>query len=515
MADDVYFVDTTFRDGSQSLWAMGMRYGMREPIAGDMDRAGLFAIEVVDTGNFFKKSIRDLKEDPLDTLKMLAREMPHTLKVMNSGLRLVSLGPQPPRVVQELAYRMLADIVQPMRVQVICNTADQLTTSIPRDMPIWRSYGMKVALRLSYTISPRHTDELFSAQAHQAAAFRPDTIILKDQSGLLTVDRIRALAPMLLEAAGDIPVELHSHCTTGLAPSVYSEAMRLGIRYLHTGIPPACEGSAQPSVLDIAHNARVLGFNPVVDEALIGSISKRLASFARQEGLPFGAPLRYDEDQFRHQIPGGVISNLRYQLEQLGMVDRLEEVKREAVQVRAELGYPIVVTPYSQYIVTQSAINVATGKRWTMVIDEIIRYAQGAFGAGSGYEWMDPDLRDRILSLPRAREMAVPVAEVDDDEVTLKKAKELYGDVQMSDEELILRAVMGGSAEIEAMRNAAPPKRYMSADLPLFRLIHELESCRSIRFVHVERDGKSQLRYYKKAIDSQNKRTIQGREREA
>ena len=244
MGREIHFIDTTFRDGSQSLWAMGMRHGMMEPIAADMDRAGFFAVEVISNGIFFKKIVRDLKEDPWRTLRMLAERMPRTLKTCMGALNLSGLGTAAPRVVQELALQMVADIVVPYRVQIVCNTADQLTRTLPTEIPAMRALGFQVALALSYTISPRHTDELFAGQARLAVALGPDAIYLKDQGGLLTVDRIRTLAPVLLEAAGDVPVELHSHCTTGLASSVYAEAMKLGIRYLHTGVPPAADGSA-------------------------------------------------------------------------------------------------------------------------------------------------------------------------------------------------------------------------------------------------------------------------------
>ena len=493
MGDDVHFIDTTFRDGSQSLWAMGMRYGMMEPIAADMDRAGFFAIEVIPNGIFFKKIVRDLREDPWQTLRMLAERMPRTLKTCMGALNLGGFGTTAPRVVQDLAYQMVADIVHPYRVQMVCNTADQLTRQLPWQLPAMRGYGFQVALALSYTISPRHTDELFAEQARAAAAMRPDALYLKDQGGLLTVDRIRDLAPILLEAAGDIPVELHSHCTTGLAPSVYSEAMRLGIRYLHTGVPPASDASAQPSVLDMAHNARALGLNPCVDDRLLASVSRRLTSFARQEGLPLGEPVRYDEAQFVHQIPGGVIANLRFQLGTIGMADRLEEVKAESIRIREELGYPIMITPFSQHVVTQASINVATGERWRVVVDDLIRYAQGAFGSGSGHEWMDPDLRDRLLSLPRARELEQTAARAVEDELTLREAKARYGDPGMTDEEVVLRALMAGSAEVEAMRQAGPPRRYLSADLPLLTLLGELGKQRQVRYVHVERGGEHLL----------------------
>jgi oxaloacetate decarboxylase alpha subunit len=501
MSDDVHFIDTTMRDGSQSLWAMGMRYGMMEPIAADLERAGFFAVEVIANGIFFKKIVRDLKEDPWLMLRMLGERMPRTLKTSMGALNLGGLGTAAPRVVQELALKMVADIVSPYRVQIVCNTADQLTRTLPSEVPLMRSYGFQVALALSYTISPRHSDELFAEQARQAAALRPDAIYLKDQGGLLTVDRIRALAPILLEAAGDIPVELHSHCTTGLAPAVYVEAMRLGIRYLHTGIPPASDGSAQPSVLDVARNARALGLNPLVDEELLEKVSHRLTSFARQEGLPLGQPTRYDESQFAHQIPGGVIANLRYQLEAIGLSDRLEEVKQEAIRIRAELGYPIMITPYSQHVVTQAAINVATGERYKVVIDDVIRFAQGRFGKGTGYEHMDENLRERLLSLPRAKELDAQAGPAFDDDMSLAQAKALYGDADMSDEEVVLRALMAGSAEVEAMRQAGPPRRYLDASLPLLSLLSELGKQRQIRYVHIERGGDS-LRAERRSKDA-------------
>lgn len=491
MADDIRFIDTTFRDGSQSLWAMGMRHGMMEPIAADMDKAGFFAVEVISNGIFFKKIVRDLKEDPWKTLRMLAERMPNTLKTCMGAIGIGSLGTSAPGVVQRLATEMLADMVSPYRVQIVCNTVDQLARSLPSDIPFLRAHGFQVALAVSYTISPRHTDDLFAEKARQAVALAPDAIYLKDQGGLLTVERIRDLAPLLLDVAGDIPVELHSHCTTGLAPSVYAEAMKLGIRYFHTGVPPASDGSAQPSVLDTAHNARALGFNPVVDDELISSVSRRLTSFAKQEGLPLGEPVRYDEAQFIHQIPGGVIANLRYQLEAIGMADRLEEVKAESVRIRAELGYPIMITPFSQHIVTQAAMNVATGERYKVVIDELVRFARGAFGADSGYPWMDQDLKDRILAMPRAKELAAEQGPENDDELTLREAKERYGDADMSDEEVVLRALMSGSAEVATMRAAGPPRRYTSGGTPLLRLLAELSSRRSIRYVAIERGGES------------------------
>ncbi len=481
---DVRFVDTTFRDGSQSLWAMGMRHGMMEPIAGDIDRAGFHAVEVIANPIIFKKIVRDLREDPWATLRMLGRRMPRTLK---TGMGLV-VAPGAPPVVNRLAMELTAETVRPYRVQMVCNTRDELTRMLPTTVPRYKELGFQTCIGVSFTISPRHTDDLFAEKTRAAAAFAPDALYLKDQGGLLTVDRIRTLVPRMLEAAGDIPLELHSHCTTGLAPAVYAKAMRLGIRYLHTGIPPAADGSAQPSVLDVAHNARVLGLSPVIDEGLVASVSTRLAAFAREEGLPAGTPTRYDEAQLVHQIPGGVISNLVHQLAAIGMDHRLDEVVEESVRVRADLGYPIMITPFSQYVVTQATLNVMMGERYKVVIDEVIRFAQGEGGVDSGYLGMDEDLRDRLCSLPRAKELADQRGRPPE-ELTLRQAKERYGSASLSDEELVLRAIMQGTEEIETMRRAGPARRYAASGMPLLGLLHDLEGRPAITYVHLERGG--------------------------
>ncbi len=211
--------------------------------------------------------------------------------------------------------------------------------------------------------------------------------------------------PIIMKEAGDIPVELHSHCTTGLAPLVYIEALELGVKTLHCGIPPLADGPAQPSVLDMIRNARLMGYSIDLDEKLLQSVSKRLYAIARQANMPLGEPMRYDCAQYIHQIPGGVISNLRFQLAEIGLAHRLDEVIQECIQIREDLGYPIMITPFSQFVGTQAALNIATGERYKIVIDELIRFAQGVFGEDSGYTWMDQNLEGQMAGLA-AREGA-------------------------------------------------------------------------------------------------------------
>jgi oxaloacetate decarboxylase (Na+ extruding) subunit alpha len=484
----VRFLDTTFRDGSQSLWAMGIRHGMMEALATDLDAAGFDVVEVPANPIFFKKMVRALKEDPWETMRMLARTITRTPKTCMGGAggNLNGFGTPTPPVLGRLFATMLARMGVLNRAQLVANTADQLTRQLPTAVPFVRELGLQLAIGVCYTISPRHTDEHFVDVTRRTAVLRPDVIYVKDAGGLLTVDRIRTLLPAILRAAGDIPVELHSHCTTGLAPLVYLEALRLGVRTLHCGIPPLADGSAQPSVLDVARNARVMGFSPAVDEDVIRSISVRLTEFARRDGLPVGAPLTHDLGHYRHQIPGGVISNLRFQLAEIRMEHRLDEVLEECVRIRADLGYPIMITPFSQYIATQAAINVASARRYGVVIDELVRFAAGGYGEDSGHPWMDEDLRDRILSLPRARELA----ELDQrptDEVTLDDVRRSIGAPGVSDEELVLRAIMQGTSEIDAMRAAGRPRRYGPAGTPLVALVDRLADTRGIGYVRLRR----------------------------
>lgn len=486
---DIRLVDTTFRDGSQSLWASGMRTGMMEAVAGAMDRAGFDVVEVPLIGVYFKKFVRDLKEDPWEMARMLAVKMPNTVKSCMAGAIIHPFEPPPPRSIIELFYSRLTEIGALNRAQMTCNTYGQIKGTFPWTIPLFRKLGLQIALALSYTISPRHTDEYYAQKTREILPFNPDVIYLKDQGGLLTVDRVRTLLPVIVENANGVPVELHSHCTTGLADLVYMEALKLGVRTLHTAVPPLANGSGQPSVFSVTRNARLLGYSSRVREEVLRPVAERLTAIAKQEQLPIGAPLEYDYAQYIHQVPGGVISNLRHQLAELRILHRLDEVLEESVRVRKDFGYPIMITPHSQFVVTQSAINVATGERYKHVIDELILFALGAYGEDSGYTWMDENLKDKLLGTNRAKELAARQRL----DVPMQEIRDKLGGPGVSDEELLLRYIMKGEDEIAAMRAAGPHKRYFGAAMPLRTLIEELGKHRQVRYVHVQRGDNSLL----------------------
>ena len=479
---NVQLIDTTFRDGAQSLWASAMRTGMIEAVAEQMNEAGFAAVEVPITGNYMKKYVRDLKENPWDMARMVARKMPDTVKTCMAGGHVVALEPPPPRAIAELFVTRLAAIGALNRAQVTTNTFGQIKRTLPWIVPVFKALGVQIAFALSYTISPRHSDEYYAQKVSELLQFKPDAIYIKDQGGLLTIDRARTLVPTLVQSANGVPIELHSHCTTGLADLVYLEALRLGVRTLHTAIPPLAQGSSQPSALNVSRNARMTGHSPCIDESIVRSVSERLTGIANREKLPIGAPVEYDYGQYVHQVPGGVISNLKHQLSEMRMLHRLDEVLEESVHVRKDLGYPIMITPHSQFVVTQAAINVFTGERYKLVIDELILFAQGMYGDDSGCTWMDQNLKDRLLTMPRAAELSVRKHR----DTPLKDIRETLGGPGVSDEELLLRYIMKGEQEIAAMRAAGRPKQYLDAALPLRTLLEELSKHRTVRYIRLQ-----------------------------
>ena len=174
--------------------------------------------------------------------------------------------------------------------------------------------GMKVILNLIYSVSPKHSDEYFAERTRQAASLKPYRLCLKDPGGLLTPERMQTLVPIIFQNANGIPVELHTHCTTGLGPLCCLEGMKLGIRSINTALPPLADDSSNPSLFNVAKNARALGYATDIDEEVLKPVSQHFTAIAKREGFTVGAPVEYDFSQYQHQVPGGMLSNLRHQL---------------------------------------------------------------------------------------------------------------------------------------------------------------------------------------------------------
>jgi oxaloacetate decarboxylase alpha subunit len=268
-----------------------------------------------------------------------------------------------------------------------------------------------------------------------------------------------------------------------MAPFNYLEAIRLGVDTLHTAIPPLANGSSQPSVFNVAQNARALGFKPLVDLEAAKPVEKHFSFIAKREGLPLGDQREYDHAQYLHQVPGGMISNLRFQLRAMGIENKLQETLEECGRVRAEFGYPIMVTPLAQFVGSQAAINVITGERYKEVTDQAIQYALGHWGKEAPTV-MDNDIRDKILSRPRAKDWE----NWSPPELSLAEVRRKFGGPGVSDEELVLRVIAGETA-VRAMLAAGAPKEYLSVTQPLVRLIGELAKRKDCKQVFIEKKG--------------------------
>ncbi len=476
--NEINFVDTTLRDGNQSLWGFCMTTGMILPVAAQLDRMGFEAIDC-EALIGWKVRVRQQREEPWERLRLLSKKITRTPLAIMCGASTGQFNVAPLAFAKVRMERLAANGINRVQVTGFLN---DMSFMVPEIVQFARDVGLQVVMGLSYTLSPKHTDEYYARKARDAVKLKPDRVYLKDAGGLLTPERTRTIMPAIQRNSGGLPVELHSHCTTGLAPLCYLEAIKVGIKTLHTGIPPLANGSAQPAVLHIARNARLLGYEPRIDEEAVKPISDHFRLIARKEGLPLGVPLEYDYGQYLHQVPGGVISNLKRQLSEGGMGHRLAEVLEETTQVRQDLGYPIMITPFSQLVATQATINVLLGERYGEAPDEVIQYCLGYFGeeAGSGVE---PQVKARILDRSRAKELA----QRERIEPSVEELRRRFGGSSVSDDELVVRYIMGGDEELRAMRPALPVKEYSSDGSPIVSLIRELMKRGNSKHIHIKK----------------------------
>jgi oxaloacetate decarboxylase alpha subunit len=219
---------------------------------------------------------------------------------------------------------------------------------------------------------------------------------------------------------------------------------------------------------------------PSVNLAALTPVQEHFSAVAKSAGLPVGAPREFDQKWYSHQVPGGMISNLRHQLKLMGKEEKLQEVLEDTAQVRAELGYPIMVTPFAQFVGSQAAINVILGERYKEVTDQVIQYALGLWGR-EGSDSMDPAIKAKILDRPRARE----IDQMERPEPTLAEVRRQYGGPSLSDEELLLR-FYAGPEFVDALKLAPPRKDYLDARKPLVRLVAELAK-RKLGHVYVRK----------------------------
>jgi len=473
---EIRFIDTTLRDGQQSLWALGMKTDTMLGAASQMDRIGFESMEFF-VSIMIKKYVREHKENPWVWLREGVKQFRHTRLRNHGGLHgSGAMEKLPQAAMQLLAERVVSYGITLTRTSNCWNDFAAMRDEL-HDL---RDLGMETIVNLIYSVSPRHSDKYYAKKAREAAAIKPYRICFKDVGGLLTPERARTLLPAILSNAGDVPVEYHAHCNNGLATLCYLEAVKLGITSLHTAIPPLASGSSQPSLPNIARNLRALGYTPVVNDEEVKPVEEHFAAVAKGQGLAIGKPFAYDESQYLHQVPGGVISNLRHQLRLVGKEDKLADTLEEAARVRADFGYPIMVTPLSQFVMSQAAINVLVGERYKEVTDQVIQYALGIWGEEAS-DIMEPNIKDKILNRSRAKHWAnwrTP-------DLGLHEVRQKYG-ATISDEELLLRIYAGPEAVDALLANGAP-KPQLDGKRSLLQLIEQLSKKKDCNHVYIRR----------------------------
>jgi oxaloacetate decarboxylase alpha subunit len=440
-------VDTTVRDGHQSLWsANALTTSMIAEIAPVLDRVGFHAIDFT-SSTHMAMAVRWHGDDPWERIRVVRELMPDTpLGFITPGMRFISWE-RAPRDVMQLALRCV--IRNGVRRIWVAESMNDVATDL-EIAEIAKGEGAdEVLVGLVFSLSPVHTDDYYAERARQVSASpHVDVLNLKDPGGLLTPERVHTLVPALRAAAPGLPLEVHTHDTVTMAGPTYLEAARLGASFLCTAARPLANGTSQPSAEQTLANLRDAGFDVPLDEDALAEVSGYFTRLAARLGRPVGVPREYDVGVYRHQLPGGMTSTLRRQLAEVGLEHRWDEVLAELPRVREELGWPIMVTPLSQFVAVQAFLNVTTGKRYSQVPDEVVRYVLGRYGPPPAE--LDPDVEATVLASSMADEIRGESERLD-----LAEARARYGE-RMSDEELLLRMTLPPE-QVEAIGRASAP----------------------------------------------------------
>jgi oxaloacetate decarboxylase alpha subunit len=372
---DYGLIDVTLRDAHQCLWSTRMTTPMMTPILGAIDRVGYAYINIMG-GAVFDVQVRFLHENPWERVGLLCKHLSTPCDGLTRGQSLYTFEIFPDDVVELNSKVLAARGLQVLTVYDALNDNRNIASSVRSA----HAQGMRVNAMMVYTLSPVHTDAYYVARTAELLALGADFISVKDATGLLTPERAETLFPAVVAAAGTVPVQLHTHTQSGLAPRVHEVAMRSGFRFGHTAAEPLANGASLPAAEDIDDRARRLGFATGIERGALADVSGYFACLAEREGKPRGRVATYDPALYEHQVPGGMISNLRSQLAAMHMEHRLPEILHETARVRADLGYPILVSPFAQYIVTQAVLNVVQGERYKTIPEEVRKYARGAYG---------------------------------------------------------------------------------------------------------------------------------------
>ncbi|HEY7716457.1 MAG TPA: pyruvate carboxylase subunit B [Candidatus Binatia bacterium] len=391
MAKKIEIMETVLRDAHQCLVATRMRTEDMLPIAAALDEVGFWSLETWG-GATFDATLRFLKEDPWERLRQLRAAMPKTrFQMLLRGQNVVGYRNYPDDVVQAFVSRAAANGIDVFRVFDAMNDVRNMKTAIEAALKT----GKLVEGAVCYTISPVHSPDYFLRIAEKLAEMGVQVLCVKDMAGMLApyaayeiIKKIKSRIPL--------PLHLHSHCTAGLSPMNYIMAVEAGADILDTAIAPFSQGSSQPATEQVVAALKDTPYDTCLDLGKLGKIAEYFYG-VRRKYAEFESPVnnQIKTDVLISQIPGGMLSNLVAQLRQQKAEDKLEAVLAEMPHVRKDLGYPPLVTPTSQIVGSQAALNVMTGKRYSVVAMETRNYVMGLYGEPPGP--ISEEIKSKVL----------------------------------------------------------------------------------------------------------------------
>lgn len=386
----VRVTDTTLRDAHQSLWATRMRTDDMLKILERIDRIGYWSLEVWG-GATFDATLRFLDENPWDRLRVIKKHAPRTpLQMLLRGQNLVGYRQYPDDIVRRFVHESAKNGMHIFRIFDALNDTRNLKVAIEAV----KEAGAHAQGAVCYTISPVHTLEHYVETALELVEMGVDSICIKDMAALLTPYRTYKLVERFRKEI-NLPIDIHCHYIGGMAPMNYLKAIEAGVDIIDTATVPLAFGNSQPAIEMVAAALKDTLHDTGFDLEALFDIAKYWEDVRAKRGFQRGITSLTHMQVFSHQVPGGMLSNLYSQLEQQKALDRMNEVLEEIPRVRAEVGYPPLVTPMSQIVGTQAVLNVLTGNRWAIIPDEMKQYIKGLYGRAPGP--IDKDIQAKIL----------------------------------------------------------------------------------------------------------------------
>ncbi|AUT05045.1 Oxaloacetate decarboxylase [Streptococcus parauberis] len=374
----IRITETVLRDGQQSQIATRMTTEQMLPVIEQLDNAGYHALEVWG-GATFDSCLRYLNEDPWERLRTIRKAVKHTkLQMLLRGQNILGYRNYADDVVREFVQKSIENGIDIIRIFDALNDPRNLQTAVAAT----KEFGGHAQVAISYTTSPVHTVDYFVHLAEEYAKLGADSICIKDMAGVLTPQTGYDLVKGI-KARIDLPLEIHTHATGGISEMTYLKVAEAGADIIDTAVSSFAGGTSQPATESVVMGLEDLGFETGLNLKEVEKVASHLNTVRdhfRSEGLLNPKVKDIEPKTLIYQVPGGMLSNLLSQLSEQGLDDKYEEVLAEVPRVRADLGYPPLVTPLSQMVGTQALMNVISGERYKIVPNEIKDYVRGLYG---------------------------------------------------------------------------------------------------------------------------------------